>query len=88
MLRYIRRISDGGAAMIVVTRNGRTTVITGWRAWLIGAVVSIAATVILAGVALVVLGATLTITTVVLLIAPVIIGVAILASLFRPAERR
>jgi hypothetical protein len=74
--------------MIVVTRNGRTTVITGWRAWLIGAAVGIAATVILAGVALVVLGVTLTITTVVLLIAPVIIGVAILVSLFRPAERR
>ena len=74
--------------MIVVTRNGRSTVITGWRAWLIGPAVSVAATVILAGVALVVLGVTLTVTTVVLLVAPFIIGVAILASLFRPADRR
>jgi hypothetical protein len=74
--------------MIVVTRNGRTTVITGWRAWVIGVAASIAATVILAGVALVLLGVTLTVTTVVLLVAPVVIGVMILASLFRPAERR
>ena len=30
--------------MIVITRNGKTTVITGWRAWLIGVVVFVATT--------------------------------------------
>ena len=37
--------------MIVITRNGKTTVITGWRAWLIGAGVFVATTVLVALVA-------------------------------------
>jgi hypothetical protein len=75
-------------AMIVLSRNGETTVITGWRAWIISAAACIVAIAVLAGVALLVLGIALTVTTVVLLVAPIIVGVAILASLFRPPARR
>ena len=33
--------------MIVIQRNGETTVITGWRAWLIGAVALVLTTVLI-----------------------------------------
>ena len=70
--------------MIVITRNGQTTVITGWRAWLIGAVAFLAATVILFVITFVVLGVAVTVGAVLLIVVPIAIGVAILASLFRP----
>jgi hypothetical protein len=70
--------------MIVITRNGKTTVITGWRAWLIGVVVFAATTTLLALVAVLVLGIALTISMLLLVAIPVAIGVALIASLFRP----
>jgi hypothetical protein len=69
--------------MIVITRNGKTTVLTGWRAWLIGAVVFVATTVIVALVAFLVLGIALTVSMVLFIAVPVAIGVALIASLFR-----
>jgi hypothetical protein len=68
--------------MIVVTRNGRTTVVTGWRAWLVSAAVSVAAVALLFVIAFVVLGVAITVGAVLLIVVPVL-GVAILASLFR-----
>lgn len=70
--------------MIVITRNGKTTVITGWRAWLIGAVVCVATTAVVALVAFLMLGIALTVTMLLFIAVPVAIGVALLASLFRP----
>ena len=70
--------------MIVITRNGKTTVITGWRAWLIGVVVFAATTILLALVAFLVLGIALTVTMVLFIAVPVAVGVALIASLFRP----
>jgi hypothetical protein len=70
--------------MIVITRNGQTTVITGWRAWLIGAVAFLAATAILFAITFVMLGVAVTVGAVLLIVVPIAIGVAILASLFRP----
>jgi len=69
--------------MIVITRNGRTTVITGWRAWLMGVAIFLAATVFLFVIAFVMLGVAITVGAVLLIVVPVAIGVAILASLFR-----
>ena len=70
--------------MIVITRNGKTTVITGWKAWLIGVLVFVASTIVLALVAFLVLGIALTATMVLFIAVPVAIGVALIASLFRP----
>jgi hypothetical protein len=73
--------------MIVIQRNGQTTVITGWRAWLLAGVVFVGVTLVLAVLAFVVLGIALTLGAVLLIALPVAIGVAILASLFQPRPR-
>ena len=72
--------------MIVITRNGKTTVISGWRAWLIGVLVFVASTIVLALVAFLVLGIALTATMVLFIAVPVAIGIALIASLFRGAR--
>jgi hypothetical protein len=74
----------GALDMIVITRNGKTTVITGWRAWLIGVVVFVATTTLLALFAFLALGIALTVTMLLFIAVPVAIGVALIASLFRP----
>jgi hypothetical protein len=74
----------GALDMIVITRNGKTTVITGWRAWLIGVVVFVATTTLLALFAFLALGIALTLTMVIFIAVPVAVGVALIASLFRP----
>ena len=73
--------------MFVITRNGKTTILTGWRAWLAGAAVWAAATLLFFFIAFVVLGFAITVGTVLLIVVPVAIGFAILASLFRPNSR-
>lgn len=69
--------------MIVITRNGNTTVITGWRAWLIGLAAFVVATALLFVIAFVMLGVAITAGAVLLIVVPVAVGVALLASLFR-----
>jgi hypothetical protein len=69
--------------MIVITRNGRTTVVTGWRAWLVSVAVFIAVMALLFVIAFVALGVAITVSAVLLIVVPVAVGVAILASLFR-----
>ncbi|HET6927737.1 MAG TPA: hypothetical protein VFI48_12885 [Hyphomicrobiaceae bacterium] len=69
--------------MIVISRNGKTTVIRGWRAWLIGAIVFAVATTLVALCAFLALGIVLTLTVLVSIAVPVAIGVALLASLLR-----
>jgi hypothetical protein len=69
--------------MIVIACNGRTTVITGWRGWLAGAAIFLAATVFLFVIAFLMLGIAITAGAVLLIVVPVALGVAILASLFR-----
>lgn len=73
--------------MLVIQRNGRTIVLTGWRAWLLGALLFVGLTLLAALVAFVVLGVAITVGAVLLIALPVAIGIAILASLFqRPAR--
>ena len=69
--------------MIVISRNGKTTVIRGWRAWLVGALVFGATTTLVALCAVLALGIALTLTMLVFIAVPVAIGVALLASLLR-----
>ena len=69
--------------MIVITRHGKTTVITGWRAWLIGVAIFAAATACLFVIAFVMLGVAITVGAILFIVVPVAVGVAILASLFR-----
>ena len=69
--------------MIVITRNGSATVVTGWRAWLASVAVLVAAVVFLFVIAFVVLGVAITVGAVLLIVVPIAAGVAILASLFR-----
>jgi len=68
--------------MIVIERNGRQTVITGWRAWLIGAAVFVGLTALFAVIAVFVLGIALTVSALLFITVPVAVGVALLASLF------
>jgi hypothetical protein len=69
--------------MIVIQRNGETTVITGWRAWLIGAVAFVVTTLFLGVVVFVMLGLAITLGAVLMIVIPVAIGLALIASLFR-----
>jgi Na+/melibiose symporter-like transporter len=73
--------------MIIIERNGKRTVITGWRAWLIGAAVFLCMSLLFALIAFVVLGVTITLGAVLLIVVPVAIGVALLASVFRRSDR-
>jgi len=68
--------------MLVVEKNGRTAVVSGWRAWLLALGVVLGAVAALALLAFVFLGIALTIGAVLLVAVPVVIGFAILGSLF------
>lgn len=72
--------------MIVIRKNGRTTELTGWRAWLAGAGVFVLVTAILWIVAFVILGVAITIGTILLVVVPVVVAVAIVASLFQSRQ--
>ena len=69
--------------MIVIQRNGQTTVITGWRAWLVGAAAFLVTTLLLGLVAFLLLGVAITVRAVLMIVVPVAIGLALLASVFR-----
>jgi hypothetical protein len=70
--------------MLVIQRNGEMTVVTGWRAWVLGAVLFVGLALLLAVIAFVALGVAITIGAVLLIVVPIAIGVAILASLVQP----
>lgn len=74
--------------MLVIRRNGKTTVLTGWRAWLAGAAIFAAATFVFFLIVFVLLGVAVTVGTVLLIVVPVAVGLAILASLFRSPNSR
>jgi Na+/melibiose symporter-like transporter len=68
--------------VIVITRNGKTTVLTGWREWLARAGVFLAAILLLALVAFVMLGLAVTIGAIAMIVIPAALIVALLGSLF------
>ncbi|RUP00191.1 hypothetical protein [Hyphomicrobium sp.] len=68
--------------MIVITRNGETTVLTGWREWLFKIVVFMAAILLFGVIAFVMFGLAITIGAVALVVIPAVIIVALIGSLF------
>jgi hypothetical protein len=66
--------------MIVINRNGQVVEITGWRAWLIGAVAFVAGVLLIGVIAFVMLGVAVTVGAVLLIVVPAAIVVAFLAS--------
>jgi hypothetical protein len=70
--------------MIVISRGGKTTVIRGWRASLIGTAIFMVTTVLVALLAFLILGAAITVTAVLFIAVPVALGATLIASLFRP----
>ncbi|MBX9591557.1 MAG: hypothetical protein K2X43_19885 [Hyphomonadaceae bacterium] len=74
--------------MIVITRNGRPTVLTGWRAALAGAAIFAGATLLIACIAFILPGIAITTGAVLLIVVPVAAGLAILASLLRSRNSR
>jgi len=74
--------------MLVISRNGKTTVLTGWREWLAGCAIFAAATLLFFLIVFVLLGVAITVGTVLLIVVPIGVGLAILASLFRSPNTR
>ena len=68
--------------MIVITRNGETTVLTGWREWLFKIVVFMAAILLFGVIAFVMFGLAITIGAIALVVIPAVIIVALIGSLF------
>ena len=68
--------------MIVISRNGKTTVISGWRAWLIGALAFLAAVVLLCLIAFFMLGIAATAGAIALIAIPAALIAGALASIF------
>lgn len=68
--------------MIVIERNGKQVVLTGWRAWLAGAAALVVVSIIFALLAVFLLGFALTIGTIILIMIPAVVIVALLGALF------
>jgi hypothetical protein len=68
--------------MIVITRNGETTVLTGWREWLVKIVVFMAAFLLFAIIAFLMFGLAVTVGAIALVVIPAAIIVALLGSMF------
>jgi uncharacterized membrane protein YgaE (UPF0421/DUF939 family) len=68
--------------MLVVEKNGQTTVVSGWRAWLMALGVVLGAVVAIGFLAFIFLSVALTIGAVLLVAVPIVIGFAIVGSLF------
>lgn len=72
----------GRVSMIVITRNGETTVITGWREWVVRIVVFMASMLLLGVIVFLMLGLAVTLGAVLMITIPAIIVVALLGSMF------
>lgn len=68
--------------MIVITRNGETTVLTGWCEWLFKIVVFMAAILLFGVIAFFMFGLAVTIGAVALIFIPAVIVVGLLGAIF------
>ena len=73
--------------MIVISRNGQTTVVTGWRAWFIGAAIIVAAWLLLAVIAFAWIGVAITTGAILLLAVPTVVIAAMVRSCVRRGNR-
>lgn len=76
------RCLRGGDVMLVVENNGRTTVVSGWRAWVMALGVVLGVVAVVGFLGFIFLSVALTIGAVLLIAVPVAIGFAIVSSLF------
>lgn len=67
------------ARMIIISRNGRTRVVSGWRAWLLGCISLVTGWAILLLVASLAIGLSLTFGLILLLALPALAGAALVA---------
>ena len=70
--------------MIVIERDGKTVVITGWRAWVIGAVAVVVMTAVLAALSFLVLGIAVSVVAFLLIVMPAVAIVVLMAWFFQP----
>jgi hypothetical protein len=70
--------------MIVIERDGKTVVITGWRAWLLAAVAVLVTTAAFAALAFLVLGIAVSMIAFLLIVIPAVALVALVAWSFLP----
>jgi len=68
--------------MIVITRNGETVVLTGWREWLVRIVIFLAAILLLGVVVFLFFGLAVTVGAMALILIPAVIIVGLIGSLF------
>ena len=68
--------------MLVVEKNGRTTVVSGWRAWLMALGVVLGVVAVVGFLGFIFLSVALTVGAVLLIAVPVAIGFAIVGALF------
>jgi hypothetical protein len=76
-------LGEGDHAMIVIERDGKTVVITGWRAWLLGAVAVVVTTAVLAAMAFLVMGIAVSIVAFLLIVMPAVVIIALVAWSFQ-----
>lgn len=74
--------------MIVVTVNGKTTVISGWRAWLLGAGSVLALWVLFSVLAVVLVGAALSVGVLLMLLVPAAALMALVQGVLGPRRLR
>jgi hypothetical protein len=65
-------VLGGDHVMILIERDGKTVVITGWRAWLLAAVAVVVTTAVLAALAFLVLGIAVTMIAFLLIVMPAV----------------
>ncbi len=68
--------------MLIIEKDGKTTQVSGWRAWLLGFGVVLAVAATLSLLAFLLVGLALAIGAMLLVVVPITIAAAILASLF------
>ena len=68
---------------IMISRNSKTTVITGWQAWLVGALTLVAAWLTLAFLAFMLASLAVTVGVMLMLVVPAVFVVALLGSVLR-----
>jgi hypothetical protein len=73
--------------VIVIERDGRTIVITGWRAWVAAVVAVVVTTVVLAALAFLVLGIAVSVIAFLLIVMPAVAIVVLMAWLFQARRR-
>ncbi len=69
--------------MLVISRNGKTMVITGWRAWLLGAGLGIMAAIIIVPLVALLLGLSLTLAAFFLFVVPLAVVITVVTTWLR-----